>query len=56
VERFMALWRAHDARLNYRGTDLAAGQKPAAIKAFGEVKTPEKDAMVAHLWSLAARR
>lgn len=35
---------------------LAAGQKPAAIKAFGEVKTPEKDAMVAHLWSLAARR
>jgi hypothetical protein len=24
VERFMALWRAHDARLNYRGTDLAA--------------------------------
>jgi hypothetical protein len=34
---------------------LAAGQKPAAIKAFDSVKTPEKDAMIAHLWSLAAR-
>lgn len=35
---------------------LAAGQKADAQKAFNSVKTPEKDAMVAHLWSLAARR
>jgi predicted Zn-dependent protease len=35
---------------------LAAGQKADAVKAFAEVKAPEKDAMVAHLWSLAARR
>jgi hypothetical protein len=35
---------------------LAAGQKADAQKAFAAVKTPEKDAMVAHLWSLAARR
>jgi hypothetical protein len=33
---------------------LAAGQKSDAIAAFDKVKTPEKDAMVAHLWSLAA--
>ena len=33
---------------------LAAGQKGDAIAAFDKVKTPEKDAMVAHLWSLAA--
>jgi tetratricopeptide (TPR) repeat protein len=35
---------------------LAAGQKADAIKAFDAVKSPEKDAMIAHLWSLAARR
>jgi hypothetical protein len=35
---------------------LAAGQKAEAQAAFNKVKTPEKDAMVAHLWSLAARR
>jgi hypothetical protein len=35
---------------------LAAGQKSEAVDAFAKVKTPEKDAMVAHLWSLAARR
>jgi len=34
---------------------LAAGQKAEAKAAFAKVKTPEKDAMVAHLWSLAAR-
>ena len=35
---------------------LAAGQKAEAQTAFNKVKAPEKDAMVAHLWSLAARR
>ena len=35
---------------------LAAGQKADAAAAFAKVKAPEKDAMVAHLWSLAARR
>jgi hypothetical protein len=35
---------------------LAAGQKAEAQAAFNKVKAPEKDAMVAHLWSLAARR
>jgi hypothetical protein len=34
---------------------LAAGQKGEAEAAFNKVKTPEKDAMVAHLWALAAR-
>jgi len=34
---------------------LAAGQKAEAVDAFAKVKTPEKDAMIAHLWSLAAR-
>ena len=34
---------------------LAAGQKAEAKAAFAKVKTPEKDAMVAHLWSLAVR-
>lgn len=38
---------------------LAAGQKDAAIKAFGAVKAADdkdKSPMIAHLWSLAARR
>jgi hypothetical protein len=35
---------------------LAAGQKAEAQAAFGKVKAPEKDVMVAHLWSLAAHR
>ena len=30
------------------------GQKKDAQTAFSKVKTPEKDAMVAHLWFLAA--
>jgi hypothetical protein len=34
---------------------LAAGQKADAVKAFNAVKAPEKDAMIAHLWALAAR-
>ena len=34
---------------------LAAGQKAEAKAAFAKVKTPEKDAMIAHLWTLAAR-
>jgi hypothetical protein len=34
---------------------LAAGQKADAKAAFAKVKAPEKDAMVAHLWSLAVR-
>ena len=34
---------------------LAAGQKGEAEAAFNKIKTPEKDAMVAHLWALAAR-
>ncbi|HYJ36864.1 MAG TPA: hypothetical protein VEV64_11935 [Rhizomicrobium sp.] len=34
---------------------LAAGQKADAKAAFTKVKAPEKDAMVAHLWSLAVR-
>ena len=33
---------------------LAAGQKSEAEAAFGKVKTPERDAMIAHLWLLAA--
>jgi len=33
---------------------LAAGQKKDAQAAFSKVKAPEKDAMVAHLWFLAA--
>jgi hypothetical protein len=35
---------------------LAAGQKAEAKAAFSKVKAPEKDAMVAHLWFLAASR
>jgi hypothetical protein len=34
---------------------LAAGQKNEAKAAFAKVKAPEKDAMIAHLWTLAAR-
>ncbi|MDB5740699.1 MAG: tetratricopeptide repeat family protein, partial [Alphaproteobacteria bacterium] len=35
---------------------LAAGQKADAVAAFAKVKEPAKDAMVAHLWSLASRK
>ena len=34
---------------------LAAGQKADAVATFNKVKTPDKDANVAHLWSLVAR-
>ena len=34
---------------------LAAGQKAEAKAAFNKVKAPEKDALIAHLWTLAAR-
>jgi hypothetical protein len=35
---------------------LAAGQKADAQKAFAAVKTPDKDATIAHLWLLASRK
>lgn len=35
---------------------LDAGQKDAATKAFAKVKDDKNDVMVAHLWTLAARR
>ena len=35
---------------------LAAGQKSDAVAAFNKVREPAKDAMVAHLWSLASRK
>lgn len=41
-------------RLGY--AQLSAGLKADAQKTFNAIKAPEKDAMVAHLWSLAARR
>ena len=35
---------------------LAAGQKADAVATFNKVKTPDKDANVAHLWALASRK
>lgn len=35
---------------------LASGDKAGAQKVFNAVKAPEKDAMIAHLWYLAARK
>jgi hypothetical protein len=35
---------------------LVSGDKAGAQKVFNAIKAPEKDAMIAHLWSLAARR
>jgi len=35
---------------------LVAGQKADAVATFNKVKTPDKDANVAHLWSLVARK
>jgi len=46
---------ANNAQLRLGQAYLAAGQKAEAKAAFGKVKTPEKDAMIAHLWTLAAR-
>jgi tetratricopeptide (TPR) repeat protein len=46
----------NNAQLRLGQAYLAAGQKADALAAFAKVKTPEKDATVAHLWSLAARK
>jgi hypothetical protein len=45
---------AANAQIRLGQAYLAAGQKADAEAAFNKVKTPEKDAMVAHLWALAA--
>ena len=47
---------ANNGQLRLGQALLAAGQKSEAQAAFAKVKAPEKDAMVAHLWSLATRR
>jgi hypothetical protein len=46
---------ANNGQLRLGQAYLAAGQKADAKAAFAKVKAPEKDAMVAHLWTLAAR-
>ena len=45
---------ANNGQIRLGQAYLAAGQKSEAKAAFAKVKTPEKDAMVAHLWVLAA--
>jgi hypothetical protein len=45
---------ANNGQIRLGQAYLAAGQKKEAQAAFTKVKTPEKDAMVAHLWFLAA--
>jgi tetratricopeptide (TPR) repeat protein len=45
---------ADNAQIRLGQAYLAAGQKADAETAFAKVKAPEKDVMVAHLWSLAA--
>ncbi|HVW74831.1 MAG TPA: hypothetical protein VHC39_14440 [Rhizomicrobium sp.] len=45
---------ANNAQMRLGQAYLAAGQKGDAEAAFNKVKAPEKDAMVAHLWALAA--
>jgi hypothetical protein len=47
---------AANAQMRLGQAQLAAGMKADAQKTFAGVKTPEKDAMIAHLWNLAARR
>lgn len=47
---------AANAQIRLGHALLASGDKAGAQKVFNAVKTPEKDAMIAHLWSLAARR
>lgn len=44
----------NNAQIRLGQAYLAAGQKNEAKAAFSKVKAPEKDAMVAHLWFLAA--
>ena len=45
---------ANNGQIRLGQAYLAAGQKKEAQAAFSKVKTPEKDALVAHLWFLAA--
>ena len=45
---------ANNAQIRLGQAYLVAGQKGDAETAFNKVKAPEKDAMVAHLWALAA--
>jgi hypothetical protein len=45
---------ANNGQIRLGQAYLAAGQKKDAQAAFSKVKAPEKDAMVAHLWFLAA--
>ena len=45
---------ANNGQIRLGQAYLAAGQKKDAQTAFQKVKAPEKDAMVAHLWFLAA--
>jgi hypothetical protein len=45
---------ANNGQIRLGQAYLAAGQKKDAQEAFSKVKAPEKDAMVAHLWYLAA--
>ncbi len=45
---------AANAQMRLGQAYLAAGQKGDAEAAFNKIKTPDKDAMVAHLWALAA--
>ena len=45
---------ANNAQIRLGQAYLAAGQKSEAEAAFNKVKAPEKDALVAHLWALAA--
>lgn len=45
---------ANNGQIRLGQAYLAAGQKKDAQTAFSKVKAPEKDAMVAHLWYLAA--
>jgi hypothetical protein len=45
---------ANNGQIRLGQAYLAAGQKKDAQTAFSKVKAPEKDALVAHLWFLAA--
>ena len=47
---------AANGQIRLGHAQLAAGQKADAIATFNKVKAPEKDANVAHLWALAARK
>ena len=45
---------ANNGQIRLGQAQMAAGQKKDAMATFQKVKAPEKDAMVAHLWYLAA--